>query len=252
MTSKYIPAELQQEHHPDRVRERILASALHSYLGDAVLGAIDGVVTTFAVIAGVIGGGFSATVAIVLGMSNLLADGFSMAVSNYQASKSERERVDQARRMEERHIELVPEGEREEIRQIFHLKGFEGDNLEKIVEVITGNPKLWVDTMLTEELGLRTDVPSPTRAAVTTFVAFVVIGFLPILPFFIGDSTSMTPFIASAVITAAAFFGVGLAKGLALEQPFVKSGLETLLHGGIAAVIAFAIATWLRQAYGVS
>jgi len=251
MAEKRMTVELQREHDPDRIRERIQASVLHSYLGDAVLGAIDGVVTTFAVIAGVIGGGFSTGVAIVLGMANLLADGFSMAVSNYQASKSERERVDQARRMEERHIELVPDGEREEIRQIFSLKGFAGDDLEKIVGVITSNRKLWVDTMLTEELGLRTDVPSPTRAAVTTFIAFVVVGFLPVLPFFVLKSMSMAPFVASTVITALAFFGVGLVKGLVLEQAFVKSGLETLVHGGLAAIISFLIATWLRQAYGV-
>ena len=242
--------KLEHEHSPSAIRKRIEANQ-HSYLGDAVLGAIDGVVTTFAVIAGVIGGGFSATVAIVLGVSNLIADGFSMAVSNYQASKSELEQVEQARRMEERHIEMAPEGEREEIRQIFALKGFTGNDLEKIVDVITSNRKIWVDTMLTEELGLRTDTPNPRQAAMTTFVAFVVIGFLPIVPFFVADTASSTPFIASAIITGACFFGVGLVKGIALGQPFFKSAFETLLHGGIAAAIAFGIATWLRAAYGI-
>ena len=89
---------------------------------------------------------------IVLGFANLLADGLSMAVSNYQGTKSQREQVEQARRKEEHHIEQIPEGEREEVRQIFARKGFEGGVLEKIVEVITQDRQLWIRTMLTEEL----------------------------------------------------------------------------------------------------
>ena len=83
-----------------------------------------------------------------------------MAVSNYQATKSQAERVEQARRLEELHITHVPEGEREEIRQIFLQKGFEGQVLDEVVDVITKDKKLWVDTMLTEELGLQIDGPA--------------------------------------------------------------------------------------------
>lgn len=153
--------QLVAEHHPDAIKTRLNAARNHSYLGDAVLGGIDGCVTTFAVVAGTVGGGFSGVVAIVLGFANLFADGFSMAVSNYQATKSQGERVEQARRLEEQHIAQVPEGEREEVRQIFLQKGFEGQVLDDVVEVITSNQKLWVDTMLTEELGLQIDGPRP-------------------------------------------------------------------------------------------
>ena len=130
------------------VRERLAARRQHNYLGDAVLGAIDGCVTTFAVVASAVGAGFSGVVVIVLGLANLLADGFSMAVGNYLGVKSEPERVERARRAEQHHIDGVPEGEREEIRQIFERKGFGGDVLEKIVEGITRDRRLWVDTML--------------------------------------------------------------------------------------------------------
>jgi len=81
-------------------------------------------------------------VAIVLGFANLLADGFSMAVSNFQATKSQREVVEEARDAEEQHIAQFPQGEREEIRQIFARKGFTGDTLEQIIEVITHDPRL--------------------------------------------------------------------------------------------------------------
>ena len=105
---------------------RLAAHKPYSYVGDAVLGAIDGCVTTFAVVSGVVGANLPQRVALILGLANLCADGFSMAVSNYQKAASDIQRIAQARGIEARHIAEVPEGEREEIRQIFAQKGFQG------------------------------------------------------------------------------------------------------------------------------
>ena len=91
---------------------------------------IDGTVTTFAVMAGVVGADLSTKALLILGAANLFADGFSMAAANYSGTKAEIEEYEQVRRMEERHVELAPEGEREEIRQIFEAKGFEGEALD--------------------------------------------------------------------------------------------------------------------------
>jgi VIT1/CCC1 family predicted Fe2+/Mn2+ transporter len=141
---------LKAEHSPEAVRRRLENRHGPGYLGDAVLGGIDGCVTTFAVVAGAVGAGFSRLVIVVLGFANLLADGSSMAVSNYQGTKSQRQQVEEARRGEERQIEEILEGEREEVRQIFAAKGFSGDTLDSVVEVITKDSGLWVDTMLAE------------------------------------------------------------------------------------------------------
>lgn len=243
---------LEAEHLPETIGNRLAALRDHSYLGDAVLGGIDGCVTTFAVVAGAVGGGFAPVVAIVLGFANLLADGFSMAVSNYQNTKSQRELVERARRVEELHIEQVPNGEREEIRQIFARKGFDGDLLDQIVEVITQDRQLWVDTMLTEELGLQVEGPQPLRAAVATFAAFVVVGLVPLLPFLASGLVSGQRFIASAVVTGLAFFGIGVAKGTVLQRSPLRSGLETLLIGGVAALLAYVVGVWLRQTFGIN
>jgi vacuolar iron transporter family protein len=244
--------ELEDEHLPQAIARRLAMHRRHRHVGDAVLGAVDGCVTTFAVVAGAVGGGFSQIVVIVLGFANLLADGFSMAVSNYLGTKSEREEVERARRNERKHIETIPAGEREEIRQIFARKGFSGEVLERIVNVVTSNPTLWVDTMLTEELGLQLDGPRPLRAALATFFAFVTVGLIPLAPFVLPALDADQRFIASAAVTAAAFFSIGLIKGKILERELMRSGLETLLTGGGAATLAYLVATWLRHAYGAS
>jgi VIT1/CCC1 family predicted Fe2+/Mn2+ transporter len=209
-------------------------------------------VTTFAVVAGAVGAGFSGLVIVVLGFANLLADGFSMAISNYQGTKSQLERVEEARLSEERQIEEIPSGEREEVRQIFAAKGFSGETLERIVEVITNDHRLWVDTMLAEELGLEVEGPNPYRAAIATFVAFLVVGIIPLVPFLLPDLLTSIRFLASAVATAVAFFGVGAAKGLILSRSALRSGLGTLLTGGTAAAIAFLVGALLQEAFGTA
>ena len=118
-------------------------SGLKNDLGDAVLGAIDGTVTTFAVVAGVVGGGLSPGVALILGFANLLADGFSMAVSNYQSTVSSRDLVLQAEKSEAAHINTNPGHEKNVLRNIYAKKGIEEPGLSELVNVIIQHPQLW-------------------------------------------------------------------------------------------------------------
>jgi len=242
---------LESEHRPERIRERLQADHAHSYLGDAVLGGIDGCVTTFAVVAGCAGGGLPAGVAIILGLANLLADGFSMAAGNFQAAKTRREQLARARDHEEHHVATVPDGEREEVREIFRRKGFEGEALEHAVATITADRKLWVDTMLTEELGLPLEVPNPVRAALATFMAFLVVGFVPLAPLFVPGLGWDAAFAASCLMTALAFQGVGMFKGRVMGGSAWRAGLETLAVGGVAAILAYAVGAWLRATFGI-
>jgi VIT1/CCC1 family predicted Fe2+/Mn2+ transporter len=238
---------LAAEHTSRAIAERLAGTANHSYLRDLVLGAIDGVVTTFAVVAGVAGAEYPATVALVLGIANLAADGFSMAVGNYVGTKSEKQAVERIRRAELRHIRAVPDGEREEIRQIFAAKGFEGQLLEQVVEVITADEKRWVDTMVTEEFGKPLEMPSPMRAAMSTFAAFVVAGFVPLAPYCLPlDLGAKNLFIVSSIGTAVTFFLIGVAKGHVVQRSRWLSGIETLLIGGAAAVLAYGAGVLLQ------
>ncbi|MEE8119482.1 MAG: VIT1/CCC1 transporter family protein [Gammaproteobacteria bacterium] len=243
--------ELEKLHHPDAISKRLDAGFSKSYLADAVLGAIDGTITTFAVVAGAMGAGFSSLVVIILGFANLFADGFSMAVSNYQATRSELDRLSKARKHEAMHIDLVPDGEREEIRQIFSRKGFDGEVLEKIVETITSDRNLWIDTMVTEELGMPLDPPQPVPAAFATFAAFFVAGLIPLIPYLLIQETGTRVFLVSAIMTAMTFLAIGLAKARILQLSLWRSGLETLFVGGAAATLAFIVGLVLRQWLGV-
>ena len=240
-------AELESAHRPEAIRARLDREPRASYLGDAVLGAIDGCVTTFAVVAGATGAAFPASVLVVLGLANLVADGFSMAVSNYQGTKTGRERLKRIAGEEMEHIRLHPEGEREEIRQIFARKGFAGETLEHIVETISRDREVWVDTMLKEEHGLQPQgAPNPLRAGLATFGAFLLAGFLPLLPFLSPWDIAGDRFLDSAALAAVVFFGIGMARGVVLGRRALYSGAETLLMGGSAAALAFLIAALLR------
>ncbi len=249
MSSDPLIEVLRAEHTAAAVQARLRSDTRHSYLRDFVYGGIDGAVTTFAVVSGVAGAGLSSGVVIVLGLANLVGDGFSMAASNYLGSKADLQLLQQARRTEEQHVEKYPEGEREEIRQLLAAKGFTGELLDEAVRTITADKKLWVDTMLQEELGLSIDRPNPVRAAFVTFLAFVAIGFLPLIAFladYILSPGQLRPFLTSTILTAVAFFCVGAAKSRFVDDRWYRSGLETLFVGGIAAALAFVVGLLLR------
>lgn len=232
---------LQREHDPAVVRERLRESPQHNYLGDFVYGAIDGTVTTFAVVSGAAGASLSSGVVIVLGIANLIGDGFSMAAANYLGVRSVRQLRERIRRTEEHHIHSYPDGEREEVRAIFREKGFDGDDLERAVEVITADRERWIDTMLTEEHGLPRAIPNPWRAASATFVAFIVAGSLPLAPFVsahLGIPVVRT-YLWSAVFAGVTFFLVGAWKARVVQQSWVRSGTETAVTGGLAACLAY-------------
>jgi VIT1/CCC1 family predicted Fe2+/Mn2+ transporter len=241
--------ELQSEHTPTAVARRLSAEPSRSHLRDFVYGAMDGSVTTFAIVSGAAGAGLPNAVIVILGLANVLADGFSMAVGNYLGTRAEQQEHHRARQTEETHIEEIPEGEIEEIRQIFRGKGFDDELLERVVAVITSDRKLWVDTMLKEEWGLSLVMPSPGKAAVVTFVSFLAVGLIPLAPFvlyYLVGSTSQNSYLQSALLTAVVFFSIGALKSRYVAENWLRSGVETLLLGTGAAGLAYFVGALLR------
>lgn len=233
MSERGVP--LEHGHSREEILLRLHSGPDESYLRDWVYGAIDGAITTFAIAAGVAGASLSPRIVLILGFANLVADGFSMAVANYAGTKAEREQYDRLIAIEHKHIAAVPEGEREEIRQIFAKKGFQGDDLERAVGTISTDKARWAQTMVLEEYGLTPFARSPVKAALCTFGAFALFGSIPLLPYLAGGDL-----LASVVATSVAFVLIGSLKSRWSLQPAWRSGLETLVIGSVAAGLAYA------------
>lgn len=223
-------------HTQQEIRKRIGAPPGRGVLRDAIYGAVDGAVTTFAIVAGVAGAGLSPFVIIALGIANVLADGFSMAAANYSGTKAELDNIRRIRRIEETHIRDYPEGERLEVREILANMGLKDDVLNEATKAVTQDREKWIALMLMGEYGLGGVDPHPTKSAVTTFLAFLVAGAVPLSPFVLGLDNA---FFVSATMTMVTFFAIGALKSVWSLSPWWRSAFETLLIGGIAATIAF-------------
>lgn len=211
-----------------------------------VYGAIDGAVTTFAIVTGVVGASLAPSIIIILGFANLLADGFSMAIGNYLAVKTQNDFIQRERKREEWEIDNRIEEERQEIREIYSKKGFKDELLDDIVRIITSRRKVWVDTMMREELGLIEGKNSPVVSAVNTFVGFNAIGIIPLIPFIVVYLTGSNLIISNAffysvLATASSFFLIGSIRGKVVRKPMMISGFNTLLIGGVAAAVSYCI-----------
>ena len=168
--------------------------AERKYLAEFVYGAIDGTITTFAVVAGVVGASLSSAVVLIMGFANLFADGFSMAISNYLSARSQKD-------LDSKHK-----------HKHYHSK-------------------------------------DPKKTALATFISFILIGFIPLMSFVLAplsQTINQNKFLISVILTGIAFLIIGAIKSKIVGKHFIRSSLETLSIGGIAAFIAFLVGYLLR------
>lgn len=221
----------------------------YNWLPDFVYGGIDGAITTFAVVAGVEGANLSPGIILVLGFANLLADGFSMAVGKYMSDRSEMERQQHLRQVEERSIVEKPKEEKKEVREILVSLGFQGEDLERAHRVITSNPDSWVKIMMHHELNIIEENLNPKKGALATFLAFTVMGVIPLISYVLQrflDWNIEYTFIGTSFATLLALFLVGTVKSRFSDRHWFFAGLETALVGGVAASLAFGVGYGLQ------
>ncbi len=222
------------------------------YIAEFVYGGIDGAITTFAVVAGAYGANLSISVVIILGVANLLADGFSMSVGNFLSTKAQRDNYEKHKAIEYWEIENMREIEIEEIRDIYSKKGFKGELLEQVVATIISDKAVWVDTMMKEELNMEKDERAPIKTASATFIAFLTIGLIPLLSYLISwifdlDKTNL--FLYSCILTGVGLAIVGYFKSLVTEKNKFLSIAETLILGGIAAGLSYVVGALLEKMF---
>lgn len=220
------------------------------YIGEFVYGGIDGAVTTFAVVAGAAGAGADISWVLIFGFANLFADGFSMSVGSYFSTKTERDNYEKHRNIEYWEIEHLRDVEVQEIRDIYEAKGFKGELLEQVVEVITSDDDVWVDTMMKEELEMTKDPKMPIQTALATFVSFFLMGLVPLAAYVVALWTTIEEsqlFLISCIATGISMAFIGNLKSIVTQQNRLKGILETLLLGGLAAFLAYFVGEVLAK-----
>ncbi|NHE56383.1 VIT1/CCC1 transporter family protein [Cyclobacterium plantarum] len=222
--------------------------SFQEYLREFVYGGIDGAVTTFAVVAGAVGAGLDPLVIIILGFANLFADGLSMSIGAYLSSKSDKENFQKHKSIEYWEVEHLPGKEREEIEVIYREKGFEGELLQQVVDVIISDKDRWVNEMMKDELNMMEENKSPLKIGLATLISFIAVGFIP-LTVYVWDyfyTSRFDVFFWTCLLTGMAFLVVGALKSWANQTGLVKSVLETLALGFIAALVAYYVGDLLE------
>ena len=221
-----------------------LDEAWHSPEGRAirevVYGATDGLVTSLGFVIGVFGALHDSRIIVITGIAGASAGALSMGFSAYISSKSQREFFLAEIERERREMQEMPEKERDEVRKIYRAKGFQGEELEMVVRRITSNPKVWLRTMMEEELGLvATSFDTPWLVGGITAASYLMAAFLPILPYAVRVPLSAFPW--SVGISVAALFALGAGKTRLTRTSPLKSGLEMIAIGLISALVGYGI-----------
>ena len=232
MITKSIDKKISHEHNPSG-----------KYIKSFIYGGLDGTITTFAVVAGVAGASLNTSIVLILGFANLIADGISMAFGDYLSTKAEREYGTAERKFEEKATKF-PKVEKKNLMEIFLGQGFSKKDTEKITSIVCKNKKACVDLMLTYELGITRKKQDPLRNAATTFGSFVLFGFIPLIAYVFSKSISVfqqDTFLIASVFTGLTLFSLGVVKCKVTKMNWLRSGVEMLFVGGLAAVAAYIV-----------
>ncbi len=208
------------------------------WIRDATLGANDGLVSVLTLVAGVAGAA-SGDVVLIAGLAGLVAGAISMGVGAYVSAKAYRSYYRKELRQEVREMREKPEVEREEIRDIYRERGFEGELLERVVDTITSNPRVWLRVMMSEELGLSAQFGRPLGAATVVFVAFLAGGIIPVIPFLF--ASGLGALAASFLVTAVALLAAGAFRSRYTGERPLVAGLELVAMATLGVGVAYLI-----------
>ena len=220
------------------------------YLKSGVYGGLDGIVTTFAVVAGVVGANLAASIILIMGFANLIGDGISMAIGDYLSTKSEGEYYKSKKESEVVEMLKNPKRKKEEIEKVLISKGFKKSDAKRISEIISKNKNFEADTILHDELGLVYENVHPEKNAVVTFFSFLIFGMIPLLIFVIAavfNSNIPNQFFWASLLSGISMFTLGAVKSRVTKKSWVESGIQTLVVGGIAATAAYFVGEFLAR-----
>jgi VIT1/CCC1 family predicted Fe2+/Mn2+ transporter len=209
---------------------------------DIVIGMSDGLTVPFALAAGLSGAAAATNVVVTAGLAEIAAGSIAMGLGGYLAARSDAEHYAAEYRREVAETETMPDAESEEVAAVFRAYGLSQEQLTPVVDAIRADRNQWVDFMMRFELGL--EAPDPARArqsALTIALSYIAGGFIPLSPY-IALGSLQTALVVSVGLTLAALFVFGFLKGRVTAVAPWRSGLQTVLVGGLAAGVAFMLA----------
>jgi VIT1/CCC1 family predicted Fe2+/Mn2+ transporter len=219
--------------------ERWHRAASGATLRNFIFGTSDGLVTVLAFVAGVSASLGSSKFVLLAGISEMFAGALSMGLGAFLGTRAERDLYERERAREVREVHEMPEHEREELREIYRQKGFEGLQLEQLVEVLTANETRWVDVMMAEELGLIRSATSPLAAGLTVGFAYIAAAAIPLIPYLFWPAPQAM--IGSVGLTGLALAAVGGGKARYTQRPLWRGALETLIMGLAGTAVCYGI-----------
>ncbi|MGW4801283.1 VIT1/CCC1 transporter family protein [Nonomuraea sp. NPDC004297] len=231
MTIELVRPESPEQHHSHR-------DVTGGWLRPAVFGAMDGLVSNFALIAGVVGAAGAGQGAVLAGFAGLIAGACSMAAGEYTSVKSQTELMRAEIAVERRELARNPEGERAELAALYRARGLDPELAERVADGLSADPEQALRVHVREELGVDPDdLPSPYLAAASSFGAFAVGALVPLAPFLFGASGIMVALVLSVV----ALFGFGAAVAAMTARPWWLGGLRQLALGVGAATVTYGL-----------
>jgi len=209
---------------------------------DIVIGMSDGLTVPFALAAGLSGAVTSTGIIVTAGLAEISAGAIAMGLGGYLAAKSDAEHFTSERARELQEVATIPREEMMEVAEVFRAYGLEDEEIRPIVLALRKKPEAWVDFMMRFELGL--EEPDPKRAvrsALTIAASYIVGGFIPLTPYIVLGNAAVALRV-SVIVTLIALFSFGFVKGQFTGTRPLRSALQTMLVGGLAAAAAFVIA----------
>jgi VIT1/CCC1 family predicted Fe2+/Mn2+ transporter len=208
------------------------------WLRPAVFGVMDGLVSNFALIAGVAGGNVSRHTVVLIGLAGLVAGAISMATGEYTSVASQTELARAEIRVEQREIEARPRAEMRELAMLYERRGVDRETAHRVAEQLSRDPEQVWRVHAREELGIDPDdLPSPWTAAFSSFLSFTVGAFVPLLPYLLGRSSLPV----AAVLALAGLFVAGMITSRFTTRSWWYSGARQALLGAAAAAVTFGV-----------
>lgn len=228
-------------------------SPVATYLKEIVYGGNDGIVTTFAVIAGFTGAQAQSNIAtysvltvLLFGLANLFADAASMGLSNFLSLRSEKDLYKSEKERELNEIRDNPESEKKETQVLLEAKGFTKEQSQKLTNLYATNEKYWVEFMMNQELELpNPEKENPYLTGFSTFLAFIIFGFIPLIPYIV-SSDSLNSFLYSCFFALSALVLLGITRWKITSENIVRCVFEIVIIGTVSASIAYFVGTFFR------